>query len=520
MKCNDAKTLMSQIAGKSVTVQPSPGDIDYLSTNGYISVMKKDDYDQAMTELSNLWQMTQDLKSEVAQENTDATTLRKEEGKTHSFLFHLEGRDEQEAKLAKLSADRTAFTKEQADIADKDSKIRQLIQKKSVTDRMVPCDGQYLALTGLGVLTLNDLNVRNYRVSDTDFSDFVQERIETLGELHSIAERGHAQESVLAARIPDADYSQLWSVSVGLAKLQADQNQINQHFLQSLAGLHHFGSSIDNKMMAAEILTSLTLTPSQESAFFSDPQNVSQTLEKLEHDLRHHSHVPKEVSLGIAALIMLGRRFDGTFPVDRYNALSGSTISHEAAAILSVINDPTNQLPGRFQGFRFLFQWWGYQTSEDTELAAAYLAISGFQPDELRTKLSIIITALKTYLEYPLVAAAILASITTLEANETLDLMEKAYTSLWSFATELERSELVSIAVRMIHGIRNEIVRQLDPTATITHTPVQFTYRPMIIFFPYRAPLILAHSAYYSRFGGLGGAHPGHAHGYGGGFGG
>ena len=42
--------------------------------------------------------------------------------------------------------------------------------------------------------------------------------------------------------------------------------------------------------------------------------------------------------------------------------------------------------------------------------------------------------ALKNYLEYPLVAAAILTSIPTLEANETLDLMEKAYSLLGSFA--------------------------------------------------------------------------------------
>ncbi len=42
-------------------------------------------------------------------------------------------------------------------------------------DRMVPYDGKYLSLTGLGVMMLNDLNVRNYRVSDNEFSDFIEE---------------------------------------------------------------------------------------------------------------------------------------------------------------------------------------------------------------------------------------------------------------------------------------------------------------------------------------------------------
>jgi hypothetical protein len=87
---------------------------------------------------------------------------------------------------------------------------------------------------------------------------------------------------------------------------------------------------------------------------------------------------------------------------------------------------------------------------------------------------------------------------------------------LGSFATGLERSELISLAVRMIHGIRNELVKKLDPTATITKTPVQFTYAPSNVFFMYRAPLIIAYTSYYSTFSGIGGVHPAHVHGLGG----
>ncbi len=84
---------------------------------------------------------------------------------------------------------------------------------------------------------------------------------------------------------------------------------------------------------------------------------------------------------------------------------------------------------------------------------------------------------------------------------------------LGNSAPALERSELVSLSVRMIHGIKNEIVKQLDPTAKIAETPVQFTHAPSHIFFVYRTPLILAHSAYHSTFSSLGGAHPAHVHG-------
>jgi hypothetical protein len=149
-------------------------------------------------------------------------------------------------------------------------------------------------------------------------------------------------------------------------------------------------------------------------------------------------------------------------------------------------------------------------------LASAYLAISDFTQDEVKDKMNIILDALKNYLEYPLVATAILTSVPTLEANETLDLMEKASTLIGNYAPSLERSELISLSVRMIHGIKNELVKQLDPTAKIAVTPVQFTYAPSIVFFRYRTPLILAHSYYHSTFSALGGAHPAHVHGFGG----
>jgi hypothetical protein len=54
-----------------------------------------------------------------------------------------------------------------------------------------------------------------------------------------------------------------------------------------------------------------------------------------------------------------------------------------------------------------MFGFWGYGESEDTDLASAYLAISDFTRDEVKDKMAIILSALKNYLEYPLVATAI-----------------------------------------------------------------------------------------------------------------
>jgi hypothetical protein len=518
MKCNDVRAFLAQIAGKSVSMQIQQADMDFLSTNGYLSVMQKEEYDRALAEVSNLTRMNEEFQSEMMEERRAEATLEEEERKTHSILFHLEGREKKEAELESVGSERSIVSREEAEIAEKDSKLKELIQKKSMIDRMVQYDGKYLALTGLGVITLNDLNVRNYRVSDGQFSDFIEESRETAGELRSIAERGSFYEFSIRTEFPKTDLSQLWSVSIGLGKLQGDQNQLNQRFLLALAVLHHFKSTIENKMMAAEIMTSFRAAGPSQSPADSSLQSQSETLMSLEKEIRRDAKVPKQLSVGVAAIIMFGRKFDGTFPTDRFVEFSKMTPSYESAAILSVINVPPNapSLAGKFQSFRSLFDSWGYEKSEDTELASAYLSISDLGPDDVRTKLTIILDALKNYLEYPLVAGAILASIPTLEANETLDLMEKAYSLLGSFATGLQRSELISLSVRMIHGIKNELVKELDPTAKIMKTPVQFTYTPSNAFFIYHAPLIIAHTSYYSTFSGIGGFHPAHVHGVGG----
>jgi hypothetical protein len=127
-----------------------------------------------------------------------------------------------------------------------------------------------------------------------------------------------------------------------------------------------------------------------------------------------------------------------------------------------------------------------------------------------------IVDQLKNYLEYPLVAGAILASIPVFESHEALDLMEKGVTLLSGYAIGLERSELVALAVRMIHGVRNELVKEIDPTAKIAETPVQFTYSMHPGIFIWYRPVILAHAYYHPTFGAMGAYHPAHDHGVGG----
>jgi hypothetical protein len=515
MQCSVVRTFFSQIAGKSVSMQIPQADIDFLTANGYVSVMQKEQYDEALVEISDLGKVNEELVREEDEERSARALLEEDESKTHSILFHFEAKDKQKADLERVESQRNVVSKEEADVVEKESKTRELLQKKSMIDRMVHYDGRYISLTGLGVITLNDLNVRNYRVSETEFSDFIQERMATFSELRSIAHKGGFYVSVLNNEFPDADLSELWSVSIGLGKLQGDPNQISERFLLSLDMVQQFRSNLENKMMAAEIMTAFKVNPSQVPTN-SDLQSLAESLASLEEKARHDAHVPKELSVGVAATILFARRYDGTFPIDKLVEFSKMTLSSESAALLSVLNVPLDQISNKFTQFRSLFGSWGYEESEDVDLASAFLAISDFMRDEVKDKMTIILDALRNYLEYPLVATAILTSIPTLEANETLDLMEKASTLLGNFAPSLERSELVSLAVRMIHGIKNELVKELDPTAKIAETPIQFTHVPSTVFFMYHTPLILAHSSYHSTFSAFGGAHPAHVHGFGG----
>jgi hypothetical protein len=528
LKCTEVRAFLSQINDheEPITLIPS-ADFDFLATNGYILRTSKDDYDKEASDVARLSQITTQLDSEKVQAEQANAALQQDQRKEHSFVFLLEGKEKKDELRQRIQSETEVVSKEESELTALEANVNELIQKKSAIDRMVPYNGGYVSLTGLGSVILNDLSVRNYRVADQEFSDFTSEIKATYAELRSIADKATSYVNLLKPEVPrilgDKDFannggsdnlgrpsvpSLMWSVAIGLAKLQGDTEQIGQRFVSALSLLSNFKSTTSNKLMAAEVITA---TSSQEA----DIQNLESTLKNLDQQLRNQG-VPDELSAGIAATIMAGRRYDGTYPVDNFTQFKQITLSYEAAAILAVMNLPWNELAGKFQSFRTVFSSWGYMTSEDTEISSAFLAIGELNANEVEDKLKYIVEQLKNYLEYPLVAAAILASIPVFEAHEVLDLMEKAVTLLSGYAAGLERSEIVTLAVRMIHGVRNEIVKQIDPTAKISQTPVQFTYAMHPNLFLWYYPIIIAHSSYHATFSGMGGFHPAHSHGIGG----
>jgi hypothetical protein len=513
MKCSAVRTFLSQINDRQELVAPiASTDFDYLTANGYVLSTTKEDYDKEVEDIARLTQLTTQLDTERAEQQEVNAALQDDQRKAHSFSFYFEGKEKKEELRQTIEKETAATSGAQSQLVAMEANVNELIQKKSNIDRMVPYNGRYVSLNGLGTVTLNDLNVRIYRLADEEFTDFIAEMKATYAELRGIGDKAASYVTLLKPSLPDLDdggvqaSSLLWSVAIGLAKLQGDPGQIGQRFIHALTVLKKFDSTTPNKLMAAEIMTALS---------GEDVQDLQNVLKDLDQNLRKQG-VPKELSAGVAATIMAGRRFDGTYPVDRFAQFRQRTSSFEAAAILGVMNLPFDALGAKFEVFRSMFTSWGYMTSEDTEIASAFLAIGELNPNDVEEKLKYIVDQLRTYLEYPLVAAAILASIPVFESHEILDLMEKAYTLLSNYAAGLERSELIALAVRMIHGVRNELVKEIDPTARVSETPVQFTYAPYPGFLFWYFPVIVAYSSYHATFSGMGGFHPAHSHGIGG----
>jgi hypothetical protein len=526
MKCAEVRTFMSQIYDREQPITPIPlPDLNYLSEGGYVLTTTKEDYVKWVGEVATLSQVVSEMNTKKGEKDQAEVALQQDERKQHSFMFRFEEKAEKDELRLRTQSEMEAASREESELSTIEANVNELIQKKSMIDRMVPFGGEYLSLTDLGGVVLNDLNVRDYRVADQEFTDFVAEIKATYAELLSIADRARSYLFSLKSSVPDLQDVQYavtpndagentlvqapslwWSVAIGLAKLQGDTEQIGDRFVHALSGLQDLDSTTPNKLMAAEIITALTS---------QDVESLESVLRDLDHALRKQG-VAKELSTGVASTIMAGRRYDGSYPMVRFAQFRLLTSSYEAAAILAVMNVPYDGLSSKFLAFRSLFTSWGYMTSEDTEIGSAFLAIGELNSDEVEDKLKYIVEQLKNYLEYPVVAAAILASIPVFESHEVLDLMEKAVTLLSAYTSGLERSELVALAVRMVHGVRNEIVKEIDSTAKISETPVQFTYLPNPGLFHWYYPVIVAHSSYSSTFSGMGGFHPAHSHGIGG----
>ena len=502
--CQDVYTFLTQVSNRSVSTTLPPADLATLQQLNLVQVVGANQYAQLSQDSQTLGSAQQSMAQKAAARAQLADQLRQEQDKTHSILFHLEGKEKQDAELQRVAQDQSTLQSEDSDLAAEEKEYDMNMGKRALLDTLTPYGGGYVGLTSLGAMSARDLGTRLYRVSDLQFAAYMGQTQEVDRELNDIANLSAQYFSALAAPLSSADRSYVWAISIGLAKREPDIQKGATGLLGAYAGLRDLAHNDENRLMAAEILA-------------AGPRSIGDSLplmKQLDGTVRHLG-VSKQSSLGVAAILLLGQRADGTFATDNFATWLKTTPSFESAALMAIVNRPTDELGARFGSLRSMFGGWGFAPSDDTELSSAYLAVSDMPIDGISPKLAVLTRGLATYLQYPLVASAILASIPVLEANETLQLLEEAYEILGKRAMPLAQPELICLAVRMIHGIRAETVTGLDSTATaVPAPPVNFHYMPGMWFF--FVPVFVGHGAYFSTYSAMAGVHPAHVHAMGG----
>ncbi len=452
--CREIYTFLSQVSARNVTATLSEADANLLSQLHLVQFLTQPEYLQLQTDVQALGSEQEAIAQEAAQRVGLARNVQEESRGTHSVLFRLEGKQKRAAKLQREADDEARLKAVDTDLAQKQQQFGQLLSRRALLDSVTPVGDRYVGLTGLGSVETRNLGVRLYRVSDTDFGTYWAQSQKISQDLTDLAAGGADYVARLAPGIPGAERSHLWAIAIGLAKAQPDSAQGSATFVNDYNQVRDLSGNIENRLMASEILFSLDRPLSEEFP----------TLVQVRNQVRKEN-VPDESALGVASILLLGRRADGTIALPNLAEYLKITRSYESAALLAIVNLPVPDLAAKFQSLRTMFAGWGYQASEDVELSSAYLAVSEIPVPGISTKLAIIAKGLSTYLQYPLVAASVLASLSTLEANETLNLLEQAYDIVGRRAAPMSQAELICLGVRMLHGIRNELVGPLDATA-------------------------------------------------------
>ncbi len=505
--CNHVADFLGSVSRRSAQGTLADADLGQLEQLGLLRILAPDAMQQLETEVAQLQAAQAAIEQEQARIAQLTEAVRTDTRRTHSILFHLQGVDKEEATVDRLHEEQQALQSLQADEAKRQSDFAQLLVKKGELDQACPFDGRFVAITTAGRVALRDLSVARYRVGDQEFSSYWTQAQALDTELGAIADHSASIHQSLSAQFPEVEPVYLWAVAIGLAKQRGTPDQQVPAFLEAYRAVGSLTSNVENRLLASEVLAALN----------APIQSLSGDLGALTSAVRELG-VPGDSAPGVAAVLLSGRRGDGTYATDTLAQFLRVTPSYESAALLAIVNKPFADLQTAFGQLKVQFASWGYSVSEDTELASAYLTTSDLPLDTVGTKMAILSRGVGAYLEYPLVAAAILASIPVLEANETLNLLEKAYEILGQRTGPMSSAELITLAVRTIHGVSVRSVNELDPTQTKPVTYPSFSY--------YNAaprlwvPVFIVHGGYYSTFSAIGGFHPGHVHAVGGGGGG
>ena len=497
--CRSVATFLDAVSARSAAIPVAAFDLGQLQQLGLVDLLTPDQKTQLEQEVAQLVAKQQAIEQEEARRQQEANLVATDTRRTHSILFHLQGVDKQEAEVDQLHTEQEALQALEADLAKREAEFQQLIVKKAELDVMTPYDGQFIAVTTAGRVALRDMTVALYRVGGTEFGTYWSQAKQIDTELDALSAQAARYHVALAGAMAEIDPTYLWAVAIGLAKLGLSPETAVPSFLRAYQAVERLTDNEENKLLTAEVICGL-------------PRPLDDSVPDLNHLVQYVRSVgvPEEAAPGVAAILLAGRRGDGTYAEEPLTQFLRLTASYESAALLAVMNQPMDQLAATFANLKALFASWGYSISEDTELSSAYLTLSGLPAETVGTKMAILSRGVGAYLEYPLVGAAVLASIPVLEANETLNVLEKAYEILGTRTGPLPQATLLTLAVRLVHGVDVRGVSELDPTQVRPAAYPNFAYNPAAPGLWY--PVFIAHGAYFATFGGIGGWHPAHVH--------
>ena len=328
---------LNSVRSRQVTTNLAPEDLALLQQLNLVQLLGSDQYTAAQQEVATLGAARASLDQEDQARARLAFNLQEETRKSHSILFAFEGHDKKAAALQQEAQDRAALQATTADESNREQQFNQLVAKKSFLDTLVPYAGGYVGLTGAGLLQLRDMSVRLYRISDVPFATYVQQSQQVDHELNELSDRGAQYAAGLAGPLGAYDKSHIWALALGLAKQQPNVSQGSQALLNAWSALRRLTSNEENRLLSAEIVTAV-------------PQPLEASLpalEQLEKEARR-AGVPKEASLGVASMLLLGRRQDGSYATANLPTFLQLTKSYESAALMAVVNRPLADLWQKF----------------------------------------------------------------------------------------------------------------------------------------------------------------------------
>src|SRR3989442_11414551 len=93
MKCTEVRIFLSQLYDRAEPITPvPPADLEYLSANGYVLMVTKDDYVKRANDVARLSQIITQINTEKTRKKQAQAALHQDLRKEHSFVFRLEGK--------------------------------------------------------------------------------------------------------------------------------------------------------------------------------------------------------------------------------------------------------------------------------------------------------------------------------------------------------------------------------------------------------------------------------------------